>query len=138
MLAISLLSGVRLVSVARRFLIAPSLSRLIQRECGSFQVIEGHFPPQFDRQSHVRIKKGQAHLVLTALDASPEHSEDRTHVPIAHAEALLQSCPGTVSVERSVVPLAQANMFIDRFISPGPLDLVSVQFITSAESAAFL
>jgi CYTH domain-containing protein len=126
------------VSASRRFLIAPSLSRLIQKECGSFQVIEGHFAPQSERQSHVRIKKGQAHLVLTALGASPEHAEDRTHVPIAHAEALLQSCPGTVTVERSVVPLAQANVFIDRFITPGPLNLVSVQFTTSAESAAFL
>ncbi len=125
------------MSVSRRFLIAASLSRLIRKECGSFQVVEGHFPPRFERQSHVRIIKGQAHLVLTAVDASPD-AEDRTHVPVAHAEALLQSCPGTVNIERSVVPLAQANVFIDRFVTPGPLDLVSVQFTTSAESASYL
>jgi len=71
------------------------------------------------------------------LDASPEAAEDRTYVPLAHAEALLRSCPGTVTFERSVVPFAEANVFIDRFITPGPLDLVSVQFTTSVESATF-
>ena len=125
------------MSVSRRFLIAPSLSRLIRKECGSFQVVEGHFPPQFDRQSHVRIENGQAHLILTDLDASPEVAEDQTSLPIAHAEALLQFCPGTVTFARSVVSLAPTNAFIDRFISPGPLDLVTVQFTTSADAATF-
>ena len=125
------------MSVSRRFLIAPSLPRLIRKECGSFRVVEGHFPPQTGRQSRIIIQKGQAHLVLTALDTSPEAAEDRTHLPLAHAEALLRSCPGTVTFERSVVPFAEANVFIDRFITPGPLDLVSVQFTTSVESATF-
>jgi CYTH domain-containing protein len=125
------------VPVSRRFLIAPSLSRLIRKELGSVQVIEGHFPPQFDRQSHVRIENGEAHLVLTALDASPEDAEDRTHLPLAHAEALLRFCPGTVTFARSVVPLSEVDVFVDRFIIPTPLDLISVHFTTSIDATTF-
>src|SRR5687768_12689865 len=87
--------------VVRRFLIASSLTRLIRKERGSERVSEGHFAPQSERHSHVRIEKGQCHLVLTALDADANAGEDWTEVPRSHAEALLEVCPGTVVFERS-------------------------------------
>ena len=88
------------MAVARRFLIASSLTRLIRKERGSERVTEGHFAPQSERQSHVRIEKGQAYLVLTSLDGDVPTAEDWTDVPRSHAEALLEVCPGTVVYER--------------------------------------
>ena len=126
------------MAVVRRFLIASSLTRLIRKERGSEQVVEGHFAPQSERQSHVRIERGQAHLVLTSLDGDVTAAEDWTDVPRSHAEALLQVCPGTVTFERSRLGLPQQEALIDRFMTPGPLDLVSVEFSTQADADAFM
>lgn len=126
------------MAVARRFLIASSLTRLIRKERGSERVIEGHFAPQSERQSHVRIEKGQAYLVLTSLDADVPAAEDWTDVPRSHAEALLEVCPGTVVFERSRVRLRNHEAVVDRFITPGPLDVVSVEFASPADADAFL
>ena len=124
--------------VVRRFLIASSLTRLIRKERGSERVMEGHFPPQGERQSHVRIEKGQAYLVLTSLDGEVGAAEDWTDLPRSHAEALLNVCPGTVVFERSRVPLRDREAVIDRFMTPTALDVVSVEFATKAEADAFL
>ena len=126
------------MAVARRFLIASSLTRLIRKERGSERVIEGHFAPQSERQSHVRIEKGQAYLVLTSLDGDVAAAEDWTDVPRSHAEALLEVCPGTVVFERSRVRLRNHEALVDRFITPGPLDLVSVEFASPTDADAFL
>jgi CYTH domain-containing protein len=126
------------MAVIRRFLIASSLTRLIRKERGSERVMEGHFPPQGERQSHVRIEKGQAYLVLTSLEGEVSATEDWTDVPRSHAEALLDVCPGTVVFERSRVPLRDREAVIDRFMTPTALDVVSVDFATKAEADAFL
>lgn len=126
------------MAVVRRFLIASSLTRLIRKEFGSERVLEGHFPPQSERQSHVRLEKGQAYLVLTSLEGEVAAAEDWTDVPRSHAEALLEVCPGTVTFERSRVRLRNYEAQIDRFVTPGPLDLVSVEFANQAEADAFL
>jgi CYTH domain-containing protein len=121
--------------VTRRFLITPSLTRLIRKEYGSERVTEGHFAPQSERQSYVRIESGGSYLVLTSADAGAE--EDRTDLPSLHAEALLEVCPGTVIIERSRVPFPDLDVFVDRFVTPGLLDLVDVEFQTEAQAAAF-
>jgi CYTH domain-containing protein len=126
------------MAVSRRFLIASSLTRLIRKERGSERVTEGHFSPQSERQSHVRIETGQSFLVLTSLDGDITGAEDWTDVPRSHAEALLEVCPGTVVFERSRLRLRNHEAFVDRFITPGPLDLVSVEFASQAEADAFL
>jgi CYTH domain-containing protein len=126
------------VAVARRFLIASSLTRLVRKERGSERVIEGHFPAQGGRQSHVRIEKGQCQLVLTALDHEVAGGEDRTEVPRSHAEALLEVAPGTVTYERSRLRLRNHEALIDRFITPGPLDLVTVEFAARVDADTFL
>jgi len=90
------------IPIVRTFLIAPSLTRLIHKEFRSQRVVEGHFAPQGDRQSYVRMEKSHAHLVLTSLDAPPEVDEDITEVPAAHAEALFEASTGTIRFERSL------------------------------------
>jgi CYTH domain-containing protein len=124
--------------VTRRFLIAPSLTRLVRKECGSERVTEGFFAPQSERQSHIRIEKAQSFLVLTSPEADVEAAGNRTDLPRLHAEALLEACPGTVTFERSVVRQPGRDVLVDRFLTPGPLDLVSVEFTSPAQAAAFV
>ena len=124
--------------LVRRFLISPSLTRLIGKEFGSYTVIEGHFAPQADRQSYVRLDQGRTHLVLASLNAGPQNDEASTEVPAAHAEALLEVCPGKLTLERSIVPVQAHAARVDRLISPGPLDLVSIEFIREDEATRFV
>lgn len=126
------------MAIVRRFLIASALTRLIRKERGSERVLEGHFAPQAERQSHIRIEKGQSYLVLTSLDGEASGAEDWTDVPRSHAEALLDVCPGTVIFERSRLRLRNHEALVDRFVTPGPLDLVSVEFAAPSEADAFL
>jgi CYTH domain-containing protein len=125
------------VPVSRRFLIAPPLARLVHKEFAPARLTEGHFAPHAERHTHVRLDSGQASLVLTTLGAHPETAEEITHLPSVHAEALLNVCPGTLVIERSAVPLGTMHAFVDRFILPGPMDLVSVDFATSVEANRF-
>ena len=124
--------------IVRRFLIAPSFTRLIRKEFGSHTVIEGHFSPQADRQSYVRLDQGRTQLVLASLNASAEDDEASTEIPAAHAEALLEVCPCKLTLERSIVPVQAHTVRVDRLISPAPLDLVSIEFISEDEAANFV
>jgi CYTH domain-containing protein len=124
--------------VARRFLLASSLTRLIRKECGSERITEGHFPAQAGRQSHIHIERGQCHLVLTSVDDDLNATEDWTEVPRAHAEALLEVCPGTIVFERSRLRMRNFEVLIDRFITPGQLDLLTVEFASQPEADAFM
>jgi CYTH domain-containing protein len=125
------------MAVARRFLIASSLTRLIRKERGSERVLEGYFAAQSERQSHVRIEKGQSYLVLTSLDGSVGSAENWTDVPRSHAEALLEVSAGTVTFERSRLRLSQHEALVDRFMTPAALDLVSVEFASQDDADAF-
>jgi CYTH domain-containing protein len=123
--------------VTRRFLIAPPLARLIRDKYGWEQVVEGHFAPHADRQSQVRLQDGRAHLVLTRLDEDADSLEDKVELPLAHAEALLDTAPGKLIVERSLVQLGQHNAALARIVSPGSLDLVSVDFASAPDATSF-
>jgi CYTH domain-containing protein len=125
------------MAVARRFLIASSLTRLIRKERGSERVLEGYFAAQSERQSHVRIEKGQSYLVLTSTDGSVGSAENWTDVPRSHAEALLEVCPGTVTYERSRLRMSHHDVLVDRFMTSAPFDLVTVEFATQEEADAF-
>jgi len=57
---------------------------------------------------------------------------------MAHGEALLDVCPGKLTIERTVVPGQSQTAFVDRFISPGSLDLVSVEFSSQLGAAGFV
>jgi CYTH domain-containing protein len=125
------------MAVVRRFLIASSLTRLMRKERGSERVLEGYFAPQGERQSRVRIEKGQAYLVLTSLEGEAASAENWTDVPRSHAEALMEVCPGTLAFERSRLRVSQHEALVDRFMKPGLLDVVSVEFATRSDADAF-
>lgn len=111
----------------RRFLMASSLARLIRKERGGTRVTEGHFPNQADRSSYVHIEGDQGSLVLiTGGPGAP--LEERTSVPRSHAEALLDVTPGKVDYVRTDLSIGSREIQINRFVTPGPLDLIVVEF----------
>ena len=125
------------MSVVRRFLVAPSLARLVRKERGSARVTEGFFPPQAGRTSFVRVEGAQCHLVLMTAGPNGTASEERTEVPRAHGDALLDVCGGKVAYERSTLSLGSREALVDRYTAPGTLELVSVAFESADEAQGF-
>ncbi|HEX8663926.1 MAG TPA: hypothetical protein VF744_07855 [Beijerinckiaceae bacterium] len=123
------------MTVIRRFLLAPSFARLVRKERGSTRVTEGYFPTQAGRNSHVLVESGQCHLVLVTPDDGA--SEERTEVPRAHADALLDVCGGKAVYERTRVSLGGREALVDRITHPGALDLVSVEFDSRDDAGTF-
>ena len=76
------------MSTVRRFLVAPSLVRLIRKERGGARITEGHFAPQGGRASYVRVDGQVCQLVLVNKGADGIPVEERTDVPRAHGDAL--------------------------------------------------
>src|SRR5690606_19566321 len=124
------------MSTSRRFLIASSLARLIRKERGGNRLTEGHFPNQADRSSFVVIDGDKGSLVLVTNGPNGP-VEERTEVPRAHAEALLDVTPGKVDYVRSSFPIGPRDVRIDRFVTPGPLDLISVDFDREEDARDF-
>jgi CYTH domain-containing protein len=124
--------------IVRRFLLAPSFARLIRKERGSQRVTEGYFPTQSGRNSHVLLDGSLCQLVLVTPEDGMA-SEERTEVPRAHADALLDVCAGRTVYERARVPVGGGReALVDRITHPGVLDLVSVEFEDREEAASFL
>lgn len=124
------------MSTSRRYLIASSLARLIRKERGGNRVTEGHFPNQADRSSYVIVEGDKGSLVLiTTGHGGP--MEERTEVPRAHAEALLDVTPGKVDYVRSHLTVGTRDIHINRYVTPGPLDLISVEFESEEEARDF-
>lgn len=89
----------------RRFLIAPSVARLIRRNCGSVRTIEGHFASSAEQRIYVHLDPNKSSLVLTT--PMPDgFAFDEAEIPRAHAEALIVSCPGKVVYERSQLKIS--------------------------------
>jgi hypothetical protein len=121
---------------SRRYLIASSLARLIRKERGGNRVTEGHFPNQADRSSFVVVEGEKGSLVL--VHASPGGPiEERTEVPRAHAEALLDVTPGKLDYLLTHLTVGTRDIQIVRFVTPGPLDLISVSFESEDEARDF-
>ena len=125
------------MGLTRRFLIAPSLSRLIRKERGSSKRTEGYFVPQATSVSFVRMEGADCHLVLATTDGEQRTTEQHTEVPGAHGNALLDVCNGKISYERTTLPVDGVDARIDRFLSPAGLDVVSVAFDDTAAARAF-
>jgi CYTH domain-containing protein len=127
------------MTIVRRFLLAPSFARLVRKERGSQRVTEGYFATQSGRNSHVLVEAGQCQLVLVTPEDGAAPSEERTEVPRAHADALLDVCAGKTVYERTRIPVGGGReALIDRITHPGALDLVSAEFENRDEAAAFL
>jgi CYTH domain-containing protein len=125
------------MSTTRRFLIAPSLARLLRRDRGGGRVTEGHFPNQTGRSSHVHLDGDTSSLVLLTAADDGSQLEERTEVPRAHAEALLDVAPGKVDYARTRLNAAGREIWVDRFVTPGPLDLIQVNFDNQEEASRF-
>jgi CYTH domain-containing protein len=126
------------MTIDRRFLVARSLARLIRKERGTAaRAVEGYFAAQGDRTHFVSIEPGHCHLVLATRSAEGARVEERTEVPRAQAEALLDVCSGKLAFDRSRVSVGDREAFLDRFMAPGPFDLLTVGFETRAEADAF-
>jgi CYTH domain-containing protein len=125
------------MTIDRRFLVARSLARLVRRERGTAErAVEGYFAAQGDRTHFVSIEPGHCHLVLATRSPGGE-AEERTEVPRAQAEALLDVCSGKIAYDRSRLPIGAREVFLDRFMTPGPFDLLSVCFEEPDDAEAF-
>lgn len=120
----------------RRYLIASSLARLIRKERGGNRVTEGHFPNQADRNSFVIVEGDKGSLVLVHAGANGP-VEERTEVPRAHAEALLDVTPGKLDYLLTHLTVGTRDIQIARFVTPGPLDMISVSFESEEEARDF-
>jgi CYTH domain-containing protein len=124
------------MTIRRRFLLASSLARLIQRERGGLRQIEGFFPEQRDRSSSVRLEENRGLLILRTVGPQGE-TEEQTEVPVAHAHALLDVCAGEVDYSRTPLPMGQHQVLVDQINRPGILHLVTMEFDNEAEARGF-
>lgn len=118
----------------RRFLIAPSLARLIRKEQGVVgHVVEGYFPARSDRDLFVSIEPGHCFLVLAA------GTEERTEIPRSQAEALLDVCAGQVGFACTIVRLRGGKQaLLQHCTAPGSMDLLSVEFAAGEDVDRFV
>jgi CYTH domain-containing protein len=90
-------------------------------------VRQGYFPDQPHRSTHVQVEGNTGHLVLvTSGPHGP--SEEAVAIPRTQAEALLDLAAGQVdylSISLTIGPQAAA---LQRFSTPGPLDLITITF----------
>jgi CYTH domain-containing protein len=123
----------------RRFLLAPSLARLVRREhsCAE-RVLEGYFRSRPGRTHFVRIEAAQCRLVLISPGSEGSESENETEVPRSQAAALMEVCAGTLAYERTPIQLEDGGeVFLDRLVKPGALDLLTVAFDSASEAQGF-
>src|SRR5919107_2609322 len=97
------------MKAARRFLLAPSLARLIARERGvDRQVVEGYLSAKSGENQFVRLEADECHLVLPLLGSAGEVVEDPAPLPRAHAKALFDLSIGQIPYHQLYVPLPSA------------------------------
>jgi CYTH domain-containing protein len=124
------------MSITRRFLLAPSLARLIEKERGSHHVREGYFPEQSERSISVRVEEGTGTLVLMASRAG-EAVEESAELPRAHAEALLSLSAAGVDYRRIDLHIDTHSAHISRFSTAERLDLIAVGFEQEEQARKF-
>src|SRR4051794_14119173 len=119
----------------RRFLIASSFARLIRRDQDMVgRIVEGYFPARPERDHFLSIEPGHCFLVL-APTSETAGVEERAEIPRAQADALLPVCAGKVGFEGTIVPLRDGQQaLLQRFVAPGPLDLLSVEFAAGEDA----
>ncbi len=122
--------------ITRRFLVAPTLARLIEKERGGRHVTEGYFADQPRGSTCVRLEDGIGSLILVR-HGSGRRVEEVTDLPQGHAEALLDLAQGGVGYRRIPLSLGPRGVQLLRFAAPGPLDLVSVEFERDEHARGF-
>jgi CYTH domain-containing protein len=120
----------------RRFLLAPSLARVIEKERAGHWVTEGYFADQPRGNTYVRLEEGIGSLILVR-HGSGERVEEPTDLPRSQTEALLDLTPGGVTYLRIPLSLGPSGAEILRFTAPGSLDLISVEFKRDEDARDF-
>jgi CYTH domain-containing protein len=111
----------------RAFLLASGLARLIERERAGSLVRQGYFPEHPDRSTHVQLTGESGHLVLTSHSAKGP-VEEAAEISLRQAEALLALCAGRVEYLSISIGIGPQGASIQRFVAPGPLDLINIAF----------
>jgi CYTH domain-containing protein len=122
--------------ITRRFLLAPSLARLIEKERGGQHVVEGYFPDQPRGSTCVRLEEDIGSLILVR-HGSGERVEEVTDLPQGHAEALLDLARGGVAYRRIPLSLGPRGVQVRRFSAPELLDLALVEFERDEHARGF-
>jgi CYTH domain-containing protein len=115
------------MSATRVFLLAASLARLVEKERGGQLVRRGYFPEGPSRSTHVQLEGEAGHLVLVSHHPT-DLLEDLAAISRLQAEALLELAAGQVELQNVGVDIGSHTAAIHRFISPGPLDLITIVF----------
>jgi CYTH domain-containing protein len=124
------------MSITRRFLLAPSLARLVEKERGGRPVTEGYFPDQSDRSLYVRVEQDTGTLVL--VSPGPRGPiETPADLPHGHAEALLGLAAGGVEYRRVDLSVGAHDASVSRVMAPEPLDLITVAFEQEQQAREF-
>ncbi len=123
------------MAVERRFLIASSLARLIQRESqATSRIVEGHFPPHPERFQLVRVERERAMLILAQRQEDGRGAEEQAEIPHAHAEALIDVAAGAVAFDRMVVVLpGEGRALLNRVMLPRGIDVLTTVMEDGAE-----
>jgi|GEM_PF-2272565 len=124
------------MTIRRRFLLTPSFARLVRRERDGLRHIEGFFPELQDRSSWVRVEDNRGLLILKTAGPNGE-VEDQAEIPLAHAQALLDVCAGTVDYIRTALPIGEDQALVDEVFRPRVLHLVTVEFASEGEARGF-
>jgi CYTH domain-containing protein len=124
------------MSITRRFLLAPSLARLIEKERGSSRITEGYFPDRSDQSIYVRVEEGTGTLILVTL-GSGAPVEVPVGLPRPHAEALLGLAAGGVDYRRIDLTIGAHRAHVSRLTAPGELDLIVIDFEREDEAREF-
>jgi len=129
------------MKTARRFLLDPSLARIIIRECGvDRQIIEGYLSAQPGRNQFVRSEADQCYLVVPLLGPAGEPMEEPASIPQTHGESLFELSVGQISYTRVCLPVqspVSPKMLLDRVIYPDRCDILTVEFDDQQEAEAF-
>jgi CYTH domain-containing protein len=111
----------------RVFLLSPALARLIERERAGHLVQQGYFPEHPERTIHVQVTGEAGHLILASHSARGP-VEDTAEISLSQAEALLALTTGRVEYSSIAIDIGPHSTTIQRFVTPTPLDLVSMAF----------
>ncbi len=118
----------------RSFLIASSFARLAARTGGGTRIVEGYFPAAGERSTSVQLEGERAVIVVTG--AQREGGVERAEIPRSHAEALLAATAGRIDCLRTSLSIGQQASLV-RIVSPGLLDLITVDFDSDEAAQAF-
>jgi CYTH domain-containing protein len=112
------------------------LARLIEKEKGGERVRQGYFPDRPDRGTHVQVEGETGHLILVT-NGPHGAAEEAADISRPQAEALLDLAAGRIEYSSVSLNIGSRTAAIHRFLTPGPLDLITVRFEPSNQAREF-